>query len=103
MWSEIRVSWVTLFVLTLAAAAKAGFNSSSMLLLTAHWLYANACQKGEESVPFTLDIFHEKWGWMLIFWNLAGVPFLYSANAFFIAHASAAADAAWGDDVTDVY
>ena len=62
MWSEIRVSWVTLFVLTLAAAAKAGFNSSSMLLLTAHWLYANACQKGEESVPFTLDIFHEKWG-----------------------------------------
>lgn len=103
MWSEIRVSWVTLFVLTLAAAAKAGFNSSSMLLLTAHWLYANACQKGEESVPFTLDIFHEKWGWMLIFWNLAGVPFLYSANAFFIAHASAAADAAWGDDVTDGY
>ena len=36
-------------------------------------------------MPYTWDIFHEKWGWMLIFWNIAGVPFLYCANSFFIA------------------
>lgn len=114
MWSELRVSWVTLFLLTISAAAKQrrcglddgvgstvaiggtrvseddslhflGISGASWLMLTAHWLYANACQKGEESVPFTWDIFHEKWGWMLIWWNLAGVPFFYCANAFFIA------------------
>ena len=44
--------------------------------------------KGEESVPFTWDVFHEKWGWMLIFWNLAGVPFAYSVNAAFVASRS---------------
>ena len=90
MWTELRVSWVTLFLLTLASAAKArrrfgAVDPSSAVLLLAHWLYANACQKGEESVPFTWDVFHEKWGWMLIFWNLAGVPFAYSVNAAFVA------------------
>ena len=90
MWTELRVSWVTLFLLTLASAAKArrrfgAVDPSSAALLLAHWLYANACQKGEESVPFTWDVFHEKWGWMLIFWNLAGVPFAYSVNAAFVA------------------
>ena len=90
MWTELRVSWVALFLLTLASAAKArrrfgAVDPSSAALLLAHWLYANACQKGEESVPFTWDVFHEKWGWMLIFWNLAGVPFAYSVNAAFVA------------------
>jgi len=42
-------------------------------MLAAHWLYANACQKGEESVPTTWDIFHEKWGWMLV-WTYACPP-----------------------------
>ena len=111
MWSELRTSWVTLFLLTLSAAAKqrrmrSSFDAvlrrgdddylnnhhhhrhvsgASWVMLVAHWVYANACQKGEESVPYTWDIFHEKWGWMLIFWNIAGVPFLYCANSFFIA------------------
>jgi hypothetical protein len=67
------VSWVTLFLLTLSAAAKQrragmmgvgggvgvgvggvgrvhhGISGASWVMLTAHWLYANACQKGEES------------------------------------------------------
>jgi delta24(24(1))-sterol reductase len=125
MWTELRVSWVTLFLLTLSAAAKqrrsrrdggggggggggddAGchvgpfcdVSSASWVMLVAHWLYVNACQKGEESVPYTWDIFHEKWGWMLIFWNVAGVPFLYCANSFIIAardvEISASAEAA---------
>jgi len=90
MWAEIRVSWITLFVLTLGAAAsereaRGGNTSWSMLLLVAaHWLYTNAAMKGEECVLVTFDIIHEKWGWMLCFWNLAGVPFVYSFNPEFI-------------------
>lgn len=41
--------------------------------------------KGEECIPSTWDIFHEKWGWMLVFWNLAGVPFLYTFNSWYLA------------------
>ena len=42
----------------------------------ATWLYLNACCKGEELIPQTWDMFHEKWGFMVIFWNFAGVPFV---------------------------
>jgi len=116
MFAELRVSWVTLFLLTTAAAAKQarsrveserpflafpfpetdswtratrgsfqGVSASSLLILLAHWLYANACQKGETCVPYTWDVFHEKFGWMLCWWNVAGVPFAYSAVSFIVA------------------
>ncbi len=42
----------------------------------ATWLYLNACGKGEECIPQTWDMFHEKWGFLVIFWNFAGVPFV---------------------------
>ena len=35
-------------------------------------------------IPTTWDIFHENWGWMLCFWNLAGVPMVYSWQSVFI-------------------
>ena len=90
MWAEIRVSWLTLFLLTGSAAAHQhathGTVSTPMIfMLVAHFLYANACMKGEECIPTTWDFFHEKWGWMLIFWNLAGVPFVYCFGAMYIA------------------
>ena len=89
MWAEIRVSWILLFLLTLSAAVlqykTEGFISYSMIIiLTAHFLYTNACMKGEECIPTTWDIFYEKWGWMLVYWNLAGVPFVYCFQAFYI-------------------
>jgi delta24(24(1))-sterol reductase len=90
MWAEIRVAWILLFLLTASAAAKQyatyGTVSTPMIfMLVAHGLYTNACMKGEECIPTTWDIFYEKWGWMLIFWNLAGVPFVYCFNAMYLA------------------
>lgn len=38
--------------------------------------------KGEECIPQTWDMFHEKWGFMVIFWNFAGVPFVSLLNHF---------------------
>ncbi len=90
MWAEVRVSWLMLFLLTASAAAHQyevyGLVTTPMIFMVlAHWLYTNACMKGEECIPTTWDIFHEKWGWMLIFWNLAGVPFVYCFNSMYIA------------------
>ena len=140
MFAELRISWVTLFLLTASAAAKQArsrrdaatrlsntigddflsaaatqlyfrersrvfapashVSAASWLILAAHWLYANACQKGEACVPYTWDVFHEKFGWMLLWWNVAGVPFCYSACGFIVAEtdprlSAAAAAALW--------
>lgn len=89
LFAEIRIPWILLFFLTLSAAAKQyeiyGALSGSMLfMIVAHGLYTNACMKGEECIPTTWDIFHEKFGWMLIFWNFVGVPFVYCFQSFYI-------------------
>ena len=89
MWAEVRVSWITLYLMTLSAAVnqyqQLGYLTSSMtFMLVSHWLYTNACCKGEEMIPSSWDIFYEKWGWMLCFWNLAGVPIMYCWNSFYI-------------------
>jgi delta24(24(1))-sterol reductase len=88
-WAEIRISWFILFMTTLSCAFKQfevlGMISPSMgFMVLAHFLYANACAKGEHYVPTTWDIFYEKFGWMLTFWNFAGVPFLYVTQSAYI-------------------
>ena len=56
--------------------------------MVAHGLYTNAVAKGEECIITTWDIFYEKFGWMLHFWNGVGVPFVYTFQSFFLmAHA----------------
>jgi Delta24(24(1))-sterol reductase len=89
MFSEIRIPWVLLFFLTVGAAVKQyqlfGHITYPMIFMViAHGLYVNACMKGEECIPTTWDIFHEKFGWMLIFWNYVGVPFVYCFQSFYI-------------------
>ncbi|KAI9698579.1 MAG: hypothetical protein M1812_008439 [Candelaria pacifica] len=54
----------------------------------AHYLYANACSKGEECIVTTWDMYYEKWGFMLIFWNLAGVPLSYCHCTIYLANHS---------------
>ncbi|CAF1415365.1 unnamed protein product [Adineta ricciae] len=89
MIAEVRLSWLLLFLLIVSAAVKQYevFHAISwpmIFILTAQLLYINACIKGEECIPTTWDIFYEKWGWMLIYWNLAGVPFVYAFQAYYI-------------------
>ena len=55
-------------------------------LVMAHFLYANACSKGEEMIVTTWDMYYEKWGFMLIFWNLAGVPLSYCHCTIYLAN-----------------
>ena len=52
-------------------------------MILATGLYINACAKGEECIPQTWDMFHEKWGFMVIFWNFAGVPFVRAPSPAF--------------------
>ena len=91
MFAEIRISWFLLFALTSASAVDSyqrtgGVPASLQFLCLAHWLYANACAKGEHFVPNTFDITFERYGWMLCWWNLAGVPFYYSKGAFLLSN-----------------
>lgn len=89
MFAEARISWILLFLLTLSSASKQydehGYISISMIfMIVAHGLYTNAIMKGEECIPTTWDMFYEKFGWMLIFWNFSGVPFVYCIQSFYI-------------------
>ncbi|KAL9110927.1 MAG: hypothetical protein Q9227_004542 [Pyrenula ochraceoflavens] len=82
MFFEVRLPWYILFLVSLGAAARQyeqfGYVSGEVaFLVMAHFLYANACSKGEECIIPTWDMYYEKWGFMLIFWNMAGVPLSY--------------------------
>ena len=89
MWAEIRVSWLLLFALDVSCALclreKLGYIPYRMwVVLLVHGLYTNSCMKGETSIPYTWDMVKECWGFMLIFWNLAGVAFAYTFQGRFI-------------------
>ena len=89
MVAEARWSWLTLFLITLSHCVKQyeeyGEVSYEMaFMLMAHWLYANACVKGEHFIISTYDMTTESYGWMLNFWNIAGVPFVYCFSSVFL-------------------
>ena len=91
MFFEVRIPWFILFGLSCGAAARQyeryGYVSGEVLfLIMAHYLYVNACSKGEELIVTTWDMYYEKWGFMLIFWNLAGVPLSYCHCTIFLAN-----------------
>ncbi|KAG6014670.1 hypothetical protein E4U43_006286 [Claviceps pusilla] len=91
MFFEVRMPWYILLILSLGAAARQweryGYVSGEVwFLIMAHYLYANACAKGEELIITTWDMYYEKWGFMLIFWNLAGVPLSYCHCTIYLAN-----------------
>ncbi|KAF2141914.1 uncharacterized protein K452DRAFT_318267 [Aplosporella prunicola CBS 121167] len=90
MFQEVRIPWYMLFLLSLGAALKQynelGYVSGEVcFILMAHFLYGNACAKGEELIITSWDIYYEKWGFLLIFWNLAGVPLTYCHCTIYLA------------------
>ncbi|KAL8726641.1 MAG: hypothetical protein Q9166_006600 [cf. Caloplaca sp. 2 TL-2023] len=91
MFSEVRLPWYLLFLISCAAAARQydqfGYITGEIaFLVMAHFLYANACAKGEECITTTWDMYYEKWGFLLIFWNFAGVPLTYCHCTLFLAN-----------------
>ncbi|KFZ23438.1 hypothetical protein V502_02073 [Pseudogymnoascus sp. VKM F-4520 (FW-2644)] len=91
MFFEVRIPWYFLLLLSSATAARQyenyGYVSGEVwFLIMAHYLYANACSKGEELIISTWDMYFEKWGFMLIFWNLAGVPMTYCHCILYLAN-----------------
>ncbi|KAJ9156618.1 Delta(24(24(1)))-sterol reductase [Pleurostoma richardsiae] len=91
MFFEVRLPWYILLLLSVGTAARQyeryGYVSGEVcFLLMAHYLYANACSKGEELIVTTWDMYFEKWGFMLIFWNLAGVPLSYCHCIIYLAN-----------------
>lgn len=89
MFFEVRLPWYTLYFLSLAAICKQyedyGYVSYQLVYgLLGTWLYANSCCKGEDLIIPSWDIFYEKFGFMLIFWNIAGVPFTYCYNTLYL-------------------
>ncbi|QRW03505.1 C-14 sterol reductase ERG24 [Ceratobasidium sp. AG-Ba] len=90
MWAEVRIPWVLLFLIAVSGGCKQydtyGYVTPNMaFMILATGLYINACAKGEECIPQTWDMFHEKWGFMIIFWNFAGVPFTYCYSIVYMA------------------
>jgi Delta24(24(1))-sterol reductase len=91
MFFEVRLPWYMLFLISVGTAARQyeqfGYVSGEVgFLVMAHFLYANACAKGEECIVPTWDMYYEKWGFMLIFWNMAGVPLSYCHCTIFLAN-----------------
>ncbi|KAF4125671.1 Delta24(24(1))-sterol reductase [Geosmithia morbida] len=91
MFFEVRMPWYFLLILSLGTAARQyetyGYVSGEVaFVVMAHYLYANACSKGEELIITTWDMYYEKWGFMLIFWNLAGVPLSYCHCTIYLAN-----------------
>lgn len=91
MFFEVRLPWFILFLLSAGLCARQYENNGYVsgeagFLLMAHFLYANACAKGEELIITTWDMYYEKWGFMLIFWNMAGVPLSYCHCTIYLAN-----------------
>lgn len=90
MVAETRVSWTLLLLITLGcfieSQRRLGSTTPSPVafMVLAHLLYGNACAKGEHFIPYTWDMTTEKFGWMLCWWNLAGVPLLYCYQSLFL-------------------
>ena len=89
MFFEVRLPWYTILLLGLSVSLKQyekyGYVSAESIFLTfAYYAYANACSKGEELIVPTWDMAYEKFGFMLIFWNISGVPYSYCQGALYL-------------------
>ncbi|KAB8253794.1 ergosterol biosynthesis ERG4/ERG24 [Aspergillus pseudonomiae] len=90
MFYEVRIPWFTMLLISCSVATlqyeKYGYVSKEVFfLIGAHYLYANACAKAEQMIITSWDMYFEKLGFLLTFWNMAGVPFTYCHCAIYLA------------------
>jgi len=86
---ELRPGIMHWFFTTLAFAARQyddlGYISIPMALVCFyHLCFVNACYKGEHCVIWTMDIIHEKFGWMLLMLDIVMVPFVFPMQAYYV-------------------
>ena len=86
---ELRIGIMQWFFTTLAFASKQydeqGYVSLAMALVCFyHLCFVNACYKGEHCVIWTMDIIHEKFGWMLLMLDIVMVPFIFPMQAYYV-------------------
>ncbi|QMW26302.1 hypothetical protein G4B84_001547, partial [Aspergillus flavus NRRL3357] len=91
MLYEVRIPWFILFLITCSVAARQyeiyGYVSAEVVFLAgAHYLYTNACVKAEQMIITSWDMYFEELGFLLTFWNMAGVPFTYCHCALYLAN-----------------
>ncbi|KAH7402181.1 c-24(28) sterol reductase [Phaeosphaeria sp. MPI-PUGE-AT-0046c] len=91
MFYEVRIPWFILFFITASATVRQyetyGYVSVEMIfLLLSHFMYANTCAKAEQLIITSWDMYFENLGFMLTFWNMAGVPFTYCHCALYLAN-----------------
>lgn len=91
MFYEVRIPWFMMFGLSCAAAIRqyeqyAYVSGEVLFLVMAHYIYANACSKAEHLITTTWDMYQEKLGFMLTFWNMAGVPMSYCHCTLYLAN-----------------
>lgn len=89
MFFEVRLPWYILLLLGTAVSLKqyetyGRVSPEAIFLNIAYYMYTNACSKGEELIVPTWDMAYEKFGFMLIFWNISGVPFSYCQGALYL-------------------
>ena len=86
---ELRPGIMHWFFTSLAFASKQydehGYVSLAMVLVCFyHLCFVNACYKGEHCVIWTMDIIHEKFGWMLLMLDIVMVPFIFPMQAYYV-------------------
>lgn len=82
MFFEVCMFWYILFFLLCVVVVcqwdQYGYVFGEVgFLVFVYYFYGNVIFKGEELIVFLWDMYYEKWGFMLIFWNLFGVFLLY--------------------------
>lgn len=84
MWAETRVPWPVLFYISVSCLLKqyeltGQISAPQAFMVLAHFLYVNACQKGEECIPTSWDMFYEKDGKLIM---IMMSPLSLTANRF---------------------
>ncbi|KAB8067096.1 ergosterol biosynthesis ERG4/ERG24 [Aspergillus leporis] len=74
MFYEVRIPWFILFLITCSVAARQ------------YEIYGYVSAEAEQMIITSWDMYFEKLGFLLTFWNMAGVPFTYCHCALYLAN-----------------